>query len=216
VKFQTVEINDVLDIHIRSLRDLQEFDAGDKSSEALGISSAQWPMFGVVWASSLQLAVAMSRIDLKNRRIMEIGCGLGLASLVLNTRGADITATDRHPMAQEMLDFNVDLNGGRRIPFVRTDWADMSTTLSRYDLIIGSDLMYERGHAEAVSGFIDRHANPMCETLLADPGRSYCGRYDKCMQAFGFRRIAAVHPPNRHDSSARAQMLLHRRDVNPA
>lgn len=211
VRFQTVEINEDLDIHVRSLRTLQEFDEHDGRGQTLGISSAQWPIFGVLWKSSLQLAVAMAKFEIDDRRILEIGCGLGLASLVLNSRGADITATDRHPCAQEMLDFNVDLNGGPSIPFVRADWATLETTLSRYDLIIGSDLMYERGHAEAVSSFIGRHAKPSCETLLADPGRKQCGRYDRCMRALGFSRRLLVHPPNAHEAPPGLQMLLHGR-----
>lgn len=211
VRFETVEFGDGLDIHVRSLRDLQEFDSSDEASRDLGISSAQWPLFGVLWPSGLQLAAAMSRIELKDRRIMEFGCGLGLASLVLNARGADITATDRHPRAQEMLEFNTQLNGDRRIPFVRTDWDDLSDDLARYDLIIGSDLLYERSHAHAIAGFISRHANPTCETILADPGRSEGGRYDRVMAEHGFVRVPFEAAPNEFSVPPKFQMHAHRR-----
>jgi predicted nicotinamide N-methyase len=216
VKFQTIEIDEGLDIHVRSLRDLQQFDARDGRAEALGISSAVWPMFGVVWDSGVELAMQMSDLELRGRRILEVGCGLGLASLVLNSRGADVTATDRHPVAEEMLEFNVALNGGRPIPFVRADWADLESTLSRYDLIIGSDLLYMRGHAEAVSGFMGRHARPSCETLLVDPGRNRCGQYNRAMLGLGFTRRESPAPESGRVIPPRLRLLRHSRTVDGA
>ena len=44
-------------------------------------------------------------------KILEVGCGIGLCSLVLQRRGADITASDYHPLAEEFLRFNAALNG---------------------------------------------------------------------------------------------------------
>lgn len=211
-KFQTIEIHSQLDVHVRSLRDLQQYGGDGDQSEAMGISSAQWPMFGVVWDTSVQLAIAMSTFDVGSRSVIELGCGLGLASLVLNARGLDITATDHHPGAQAMLDYNAKLNDGPPIPFVRADWGDLHTELARFDIIIGSDLLYERGHAHALSGFIERHANPTCQILLADPGRKHGGRYDRCMQALGFESHAFVHPPNAHREPKGLQMHFHRRD----
>lgn len=36
--------------------------------------------------------------------MLEIGCGLGLSSIVLHQMGMDITASDYHPLAKEFLD----------------------------------------------------------------------------------------------------------------
>ena len=40
---------------------------------------------------------------LKIKRILEVGCGIGLSSLILNRLNADITATDYHPEAEKFL-----------------------------------------------------------------------------------------------------------------
>ncbi len=48
------------------------------------------------------LALLMLDYDIKGKRILEMGCGIDLASLVLNSRRADITATDRHPQARRI------------------------------------------------------------------------------------------------------------------
>lgn len=185
LRYQTFEIGS-LDIHVRTLRDTQQFSDDDKVAEDLGISSASWPLFGVVWDSGRVLAELMVDFDVAGRRVLEVGCGIGLASLVLNRRSADITATDRHPEADKFLQANADLNGGPPIPFVRTNWRNLGSALTRFDLIIGSDLLYERGHAETLSTFIDGHAAPACEVVIVDPGRPQRGRFTRLMVALGY------------------------------
>ena len=49
-RYQTLEFGNA-DIHVRSLRDNQQFSDDDDIALKLGISSATWPLFGVVWAS---------------------------------------------------------------------------------------------------------------------------------------------------------------------
>jgi predicted nicotinamide N-methyase len=175
------------DIQVRTLRDVQEFRDDDGEAAALGISSASWSLFGVVWDSGRALAQLMTDFDVAGRRVLEVGCGIGLASLVLNHRGADITASDYHPEAGVFLAENVALNGGPAIPFVRAGWFDSEVAgLGQFDLIIGSDLLYEDEHVGGLAGFIDRHARPTCEAVIIDAGRGYSGRFSKRMVELGF------------------------------
>lgn len=184
-RYQTLEFGDT-DIHVRTLRDRQQYADADGIAEALGISSANWPLFGVIWPSGEVLAHLMFGYKIRGKRILEVGCGIGLASLVLNHRMADITATDYHPEAENFLQKNTGLNGGEAIPFVRTGWCDGGSGLGEFDLIIGSDLLYERGHVEQLSGFIDHHAKLHCEVIIVDPGRSQRARFSKRMADLGY------------------------------
>ena len=77
---------------------------------------------------------------------------------MLNYRHANITATDHHPEAEHFLDKNVQLNNGNIIPFTRTGWADKKTALGKFDLIIGSDVLYEREFVNLLGDFIEQHA----------------------------------------------------------
>ena len=186
VRYQTIEFDDV-DIHVRTLRDKQQFLDVDDVAAKLGISSAIWPLFGVVWASSEVLARLMSDYMVAGKRILEVGCGIALASLVLNHRLADITATDYHPEAGHFLLENVLLNKGREIPFVRTGWGDAdSSGLGAFDLVIGSDLLYEANHVELLAAFIEQHAMPHCDVILVDPGRGHHARFSKKMVGLGY------------------------------
>ena len=172
--------------HIRTLRDRQQFSDPDGCAERAGISSASWPMFGIVWPAGLALAKEMSRFPVEGKRILEIGCGIGLPSLVLQQRGADITACDYHPLTEEFLRHNTDLNGLEPICYFNAPWQSASLELGRFDLIIGSDLLYERDHPSLLAGFLADHANPTCQILLADPGRGRCGQISAKLASQGY------------------------------
>lgn len=185
VSYQTIEFGNV-DIHLRTLRDKQQFLDTNGTAEKLGISSAQWSLFGVVWPSSQVLAHLMSDFAINNKRILEIGCGIGLTSLMLNQRNADITATDYHPEAEGFLKKNTALNGSAAIPFIRTGWADELSELGEFDLILGSDILYEDEHADLLSRFINQHAKANCEVIIVDPGRGRHARFSKMMVKMGY------------------------------
>ncbi len=183
--YQTVEFGKT-DIHLCTLRDNQEFHDPTGIAEKLGISSAAWPLFGIVWPSGLVLAHFIVDYQTGSKRILEVGCGIALASLLLNKQCADITATDYHPEAQAFLQRNALLNGDRAIAFEQTDWAAKNDHLGLFDLIIGSDLLYEDDHIELLADFIASHAKPTCEVIIVDPGRGRKSKLSTRMLEFGF------------------------------
>ena len=197
---------------IRTLLDRQQFSDPDGCAERAGISSASWPIFGIVWPAGLALAEEMTRFPISGKHILEVGCGIGLPSLVLQQRGADITACDYHPLAEEFLRRNTDLNGLAPIPFFNAPWLNPIVELGRFDLIIGSDLLYERNHPALLAGFLADHARPTCQILLADPGRSRCGEISTQLTSQGYRytttHLALGEP---HQPSHRGQLLNFRR-----
>ena len=61
VKYQTIEF-DKIDIHMRVLRDNQQFNDENDVAKKLGISSATWPLFGQIWPSGIVLAVQFHHV----------------------------------------------------------------------------------------------------------------------------------------------------------
>jgi predicted nicotinamide N-methyase len=171
---------------IRTLRDRRQFSDPDGCAQRIGISSASWPLFGVVWPAGLALAEEMSRFPIAGKHILEVGCGIGLPSLVLQQRGANITACDYHPLAEEFLRKNTDLNGLAPIPFFNAPWLEPTLELGRFDLIIGSDLLYERNHPIQLADFLAGHARPTCQILLTDPGRHRCSEMSARLTSQGY------------------------------
>ena len=185
VRYQTVEFGDI-DIHLCTLRDKQEFSDPQGIADKLGINSTLWPLFGVIWPSSLVLAHYISQYQTEGKKILEIGCGMALSSLLLNKKNADITATDYHPEVDFFLQRNSRLNDGKLIAFERIDWADTTDSLERFDLIIGSDVLYEDRHVQQLASFIDNHARPCCEIILVDPGRGRKNKLSLLMNQYGY------------------------------
>ena len=168
------------------MRDNQQYLDSEDVAFDLGITSANWSLFGIVWDSSQVLAHVMSDFSISGKRILEVGCGMALSSHLLSQRRADITATDYHPEAEAFLQENVALNGGRDIPFIRSDWNDASSGLGKFDLIIGSDILYEAEHCDLLADFIEQHALNRCEVIIVDPGRKKHARFSKKMVSLGF------------------------------
>ena len=82
VKFETLTIGKA-DYHIRSLLDRQQYFDPDGAAERVNIPPAMWPIFGLVWPAGQFLAETMTTFPVAGKRILEIGCGIGLASLGL-------------------------------------------------------------------------------------------------------------------------------------
>jgi len=178
-----------LDYRVRALTDRRQYSDPDGEAERAGVTPASWPLFGVLWPAGIALAEAMSVIPIAGRRILEVGCGLGLSSLVLARRGADITASDHHPLAEAFMRHNTDLNGLAPIPFSHAAWGGPDPGLGRFDLLIGADVLYEHEHPRLLAAFLALHANPTVQFVMADAGRGHCGRFSERMLAQGYTRL---------------------------
>src|SRR5512139_2299822 len=131
VKFETISLGG-FDYQIRSLLDRQQYGDRNGEAELVGIPAAMWPIFGLVWPAGLFLAETMAEFQLHGRRILEIGCGIGLASLVLQRRCADITSTDLHPLAETFLAENLALNQMAALPFFHCSWTQALPLLGKF------------------------------------------------------------------------------------
>lgn len=173
---------------IRALSDTRQYADPNGEAEQVGICSAGWSLFGQLWPASKALARAVKRIDVEGRRIIELGCGLGLPSLVLQSRGADVTASDRHPLSESFLDYNATLNSVPLLSYLDLDWDDenIATTAGQFDVIIGSDILYEPNHAQMLVGLINRLATPKAKVLITCPGRGYRNRFSRLLKTSGF------------------------------
>lgn len=171
---------------IRALSDKQQFADPNGAAERAGISSSLWSLFGQVWPAGRVLAEAMCTFDIAGKRILELGCGLGLSSLVLQRRRADIVASDHHPLARAFLAHNATLNNLPELAYHDLPWGVPDAKLGRFDLIIGSDILYERDHAAQIAAMMLRHAQPDAEVLITDPGRGNSSPFTRALAAQGY------------------------------
>nr|WP_315488928.1 SAM-dependent methyltransferase [uncultured Rhodoferax sp.] len=171
---------------IRSLLDRQQYADPDGAALAAGISSASWPLFGMVWPSARMLANAMQTHDIAGKRILEIGCGLALASLVIHRRQGDITASDCHPLTAAFLADNVLRNDLPVLKYQTGHWGRENLGLGQFDLIIASDVLYERDQPETLSQFIHLHSADPVNIIVLDPDRGNRNGFCRKMEALGY------------------------------
>ncbi|WP_150050744.1 MULTISPECIES: class I SAM-dependent methyltransferase [Methylomonas] len=186
VRYQTVTVAGN-EYKIRSLLDLQQFSDPAGDAQRMGISSAGWPLFGQIWPSALVLARAMHDFDLDGKRILEIGAGLALSSLVIHRRAGDITVSDWHPLSSAFLNENLVLNRMTPLPYQTGNWAGDNPELGWFDLIIGSDVLYEPQHPGLLARFIDKHAAEDAQVIIVDPDRGNRVAFCREMSALGYQ-----------------------------
>jgi predicted nicotinamide N-methyase len=227
-KQESIAVLGVDDLLIRSLLDKHQFHDPLDEALNLGISSATWPLFGLLWPSGQRMAERMALRPVTSERILEIGCGLGLASLIAHRRGAQVTASDCHPLTHAFLDENTRLNGLPPMAYrhglwgtaaLREDGLPVLTSAADtlvsglFDLIVGSDILYERDDEGTLARFIDTHAAAASEIWVVDPNRGNRAAFHKHMARAGFSMHEQVLDQVARDSQAayKGRMLTYTR-----
>ena len=132
------------------------------------------PYWAELWPAARALAEALP--DVSGLRVVELGCGLGLPSLVAAAKGASVTAIDWSPDAVELLLANAARNGLELRAEVR-DWREPWD--ERFDLALAADVLYERRNVEPVrerlrelapAALVGLAGRPYEEAFLRDAG----------------------------------------------
>lgn len=149
------------------------------------------PYFGVIWPAARGLTLHLNTFEknaLAQMRILELGCGLALPSLFAARLGAHVVATDFHPEVPRLLELNRKANQLTSIQYVELNWEknDFSSLQGQFDLIIGSDILYEQRFPQSLSHSLKHLLAPHGQVLISDPGRPYLQSFVDEMRALRF------------------------------
>jgi predicted nicotinamide N-methyase len=153
-----------------AIRLLQPAESADLPDDA----GVEWapiaPYWSVLWRSGVALAQELAGEPLAGLRVVEVGCGLGVPSLVAARAGASVLATDADPEALELLARNAELNGCR-LQTAMVDWQRPDELVARgpFDLALAADVLYE---AEAIAPLLGLLPRLAPTAWVADPGRA--------------------------------------------
>jgi predicted nicotinamide N-methyase len=103
-------------------------------------------------------------------RVVELGCGLGVPSLVAAARGASVTAVDWAPAAIDLLRRNAARNG----LVLSGEEADWRAFAGEFDLVLAADVLYEARNVAPLLELLPRLAG---EVLLSEPGRPHAASF---------------------------------------
>ncbi len=133
------------------------------------------PYWARLWPSGLALAsvLAVAPPD-RGSRVLELGCGLGLPSIVAARAGARVTATDGAPDAVAYAAHGLALNEVDA-GVAQVDWAEDGDALAAHgpwDVVLAADVLYTRANVETAPRLVGRLVAPGGELRLADPDRA--------------------------------------------
>src|SRR5512146_2426811 len=100
--------------------------------------------YGVaLWPAAMALAhdVASRAQAFRGRRVLELGAGTELPGIVAASLGARVVQTDRNEIALHVCAMNGERNAVPAIERRVADWETFESA-ERYDLILGSDVLY--------------------------------------------------------------------------
>jgi len=123
------------------------------------------PYWAELWPASHALVHALP--DVSGLRVCELGCGLGLPSLVAASRGAHVTATDWAADAIALLRENAARNGLDLRALVH-DWREPFD--EHFDLVLAADVLYEQRN---VAPLLARLRELAPAALIGLAGRPY-------------------------------------------
>ncbi|HEV2771959.1 MAG TPA: methyltransferase domain-containing protein [Thermoleophilaceae bacterium] len=131
------------------------------------------PYWSVLWRSGVALGRGLAGARLAGLRVVELGCGLGVPSLLAARAGAAVLATDGCAEALELVERNARENG-LSVATARVDWGAADDLVARgpFDLVLAADLLYERASVALLLSLLPRVGR---EVWMADPGRSVAG-----------------------------------------
>ena len=186
----------------------------------------RFPFGLLLWASAIALAesLAASPEVVTGKRVLEIGAGgVGLPGLVAAHLGAaHVTQTDYHAESLTLLAHNARTNGfAGRVTQVRGDWRDFAGVGQPFDVVLGSDILYEHALHDALLTLLPKLVVPGGLLLLSDPLRPQALTFIERLEAQDdYWRLPVKmtgHTVTEPDGTMRqtAQFALRRRFIAP-
>jgi predicted nicotinamide N-methyase len=147
---------------------------------------AEPPYWAHLWIGSVALARRLAELGaLAGRRVLDLGCGLGLPGIVAAALGAEVWCADREPPALAFVAASALHNRLTQVRCTLLDFARQRIDTD-FDLILAAELVYDPESYGPLCDFLDHHLRPGGEIHLTDAFRSDAARFFAAMHGRGF------------------------------
>lgn len=159
-----------MDLAGGELRLLQPRESAELPDEGEVKWAPVTPYWSVLWRSGLALAREVAEAEMGRRKVVELGCGLGVPSLAAARAGAEVLATDTEPEALALVARNAAANEVA-VETAVVDWYFAGDLLAKgpFDVALAGDILYLPSAADTMLELLPELTR---EAWIADPGRS--------------------------------------------
>jgi predicted nicotinamide N-methyase len=153
------------------------------------------PYWADVWPSALGLADRVVRERGGGRKLLELGCAVGFVACLAAEVGFLVTATDYYAEACEFTQLNAHRN---RLPIPETrlvDWRDYPDDLRGFDVVIASDVLYEKPYCDLVAACFAQSLAADGLGILSDPQRTLAAGFPAAAERAGLQVVKQFGVP---------------------
>jgi len=138
----------------------------------LNDSSTLFPFWAKLWPSAMALSLFLEQnLDLiNNKRVLEIGAGIGLPSFSIAKHAADLTITDYAEDAVVLMQKNIEYVGFKNIKAVMADWNSFPLSIDA-EVVLLSDTNYAPSEFESLIKLIQDFIHKGATIIIATPER---------------------------------------------
>jgi ETFB lysine methyltransferase len=160
----------------RALSILHPASAEDLINEQDFERDERLPYWAELWPSARVLGEYVIGMKGGGRSLLELGCGAGLVATCAAVAGFAVTVSDYYEDALRFAQVNAWRNCGKAantpVPHgIVLDWRSLSETLERFEVVVASDVLYERPYGALVAQTLAATMARGGVAWLADPGR---------------------------------------------
>ena len=144
------------------------------------------PYWAELWASALALSqyLVTSKIDFQGKKVLEIGAGLGLPSIVAAKLGAEVCVSDYLPEAVDFSRKNFEKNN-LTADFQILDWRTPDKSFAA-DIVLAADVAYEKRMFEYLPLAFKTFCKPNGTIFLSEPNRGLAQYFLQDLHNQGF------------------------------
>lgn len=146
------------------------------------------PYWTEIWPSSIALAefIIENPELVDKKKVLELGCGLGIPGIAAARSGGKVTFSDLHPDALYFARLNAQNNKVTSAKYKTEDWKK-TAPINEYEVLIASDVSYERTAFPFLIKAFRNLLAPKGIVLLSEPGRQYARSFFSLLSNNGFR-----------------------------
>jgi predicted nicotinamide N-methyase len=170
---QVVTLPQIGDISIvcKTKRDISiETPLDKRDDESLG-----WGYWNRIWPSEVALSECLIHrffpSKMAGAKVLEIGCGTGLAGVVAAQLGAFTMFSDMVPITLKAVKETCQLNHISNFDTCTLDWSEKIESKEHYDVVLGSEVFYDEEILANISHVLEQVLASEGKGMFCDPNR---------------------------------------------